>query len=243
MYTTRRKTGFVGFLLAIKSIKGIFQDFVEPVGAPLRYLLTYKLSQDHLELFFGAVRSAGGFNNNPTAQQFTAAYKRLLLRSSIGGGKGNWQKRDPTDILYLLSDTCNVNDEDVTIGEAALIRKYDLAVKTPMQRDHDYSDAPSIGILSEYKVAAISYIAGFVGKMALKQIMCGLCCDALGARNHHAESNFLRFKDRGGLFKPTQSVIRVCVETERSFQRMIGSNGGKLPKGNNSLKVSKGPKT
>ena len=32
MYTTRRKTGFVGFLLAIKSIKGIFQDFVEPVG-------------------------------------------------------------------------------------------------------------------------------------------------------------------------------------------------------------------
>ena len=243
MYTTRRKTGFVGFLLAIKSIKGIFQDFVEPVGAPLRYLLTYKLSQDHLELFFGAVRSAGGFNNNPTAQQFTAAYKRLLLRSSIGGGKGNCQKRDPTDILYLLSDTCNVNDEDVTIGEAALIRKYDLAVKTPMQRDHDYSDAPSIGILSEYKVAAISYIAGFVGKMALKQIMCGLCCDALGARNHHAESNFLRFKDRGGLFKPTQSVIRVCVETERSFQRMIGSNGGKLPQGNNSLKVSKGPKT
>ena len=74
-------------------------------------------------------------------------------------------------------------------------------------------------------------------------VACGLCCDALGARNHHAESNFLRFKDRGGLFKPTQSVIRVCVETERSFQRMIGSNGGKLPQGNNSLKVSKGPKT
>ena len=144
MYTTRRKTGFVGFLLAIKSIKGIFQDFVEPVGAPLRYLLTYKLSQDHLELFFGAVRSAGGFNNNPTAQQFTAAYKRLLLRSSIGGGKGNCQKRDPTDILYLLSDTCNVNDEDVTIGEAALIRKYDLAVKTPCREIMTIATPPAL---------------------------------------------------------------------------------------------------
>ena len=241
MYTTRRKTGFVGFLLAIKSVKGIFQDFVEPVEAPLRYLLTYKLSQDHLELFFGAIRSAGGFNNNPTAQQFTAAYKRLLLRSSIGGGKGNCQKRDPTDILHLFSDTCNINDEDVTIGEAALIRKYDLAVKTPMQRDHDYSDAPNIVSLSEYKVAAISYIAGYVGKMVLKQIMCGLCCDALGARDHHAESRFLRLKDRGGLFKPTQSVIKVCEETERSFQRMIASSGGKLPQGNNSLKGSKSP--
>ena len=48
--------------------------------------LTYKLSQDHLELFFSAVRAAGGFNN-PTAQQFMAAYKRLLLRSTIKGGQ------------------------------------------------------------------------------------------------------------------------------------------------------------
>ena len=91
MYTTCRKTGFVGFLVAIKSTKGIFHDLVERDQAPLKYLLTYKLSQDQFELFFGAIRSAGGFNNNPTAQQFTAAYKRLLLRSSIGGGKGNCQ--------------------------------------------------------------------------------------------------------------------------------------------------------
>ena len=49
--------------------------------------LTYKLSQDHLELFFSAVRAAGGFNNNPTAQQFMAAYKRLLFRGTIKGGQ------------------------------------------------------------------------------------------------------------------------------------------------------------
>ena len=49
--------------------------------------LTYKLSQDHLELFFSAVRAAGGFNNNPTPQQFMAAYKRLLFRDTIKGGQ------------------------------------------------------------------------------------------------------------------------------------------------------------
>ena len=43
--------------------------------APMKYILTYKFSQDHLELFFGAIRSSGGFNINPTAQQFTAACK------------------------------------------------------------------------------------------------------------------------------------------------------------------------
>lgn len=34
-------------------------------------------------MFFGATRSKGGFNNNPTARQFEAAYERLLVKSSI----------------------------------------------------------------------------------------------------------------------------------------------------------------
>jgi hypothetical protein len=108
MHTTRRKTGFIGFLVAIKSTKDIFHTLVEAEDAPLKYLLTYKLSQYHLELFFGAVRSAGGFNNNPTTQQFTAAYKCLLLRSHIEGGKRNCENRDPIEILSAVSDTCNV---------------------------------------------------------------------------------------------------------------------------------------
>ncbi len=74
MYLTRRKTGFVGFLVAIKSTKEIFHDLVEVPQAPLKYMLMYKFSKDQLELFFGAVRSAGGFNRNSTSQQFIAAY-------------------------------------------------------------------------------------------------------------------------------------------------------------------------
>ena len=105
MYTSRRKTGFVGFFVAIDSIQSIFSDLVEKEEAPMNYILTYKLSQGHLELFFGAIRSSGGFNNNPTAQQFTAAYKRLLLRSSIEGRKGNCTKQDGTDILEVIGDS------------------------------------------------------------------------------------------------------------------------------------------
>ena len=105
LYTSRRKTGFVGFLVAIDSIQSIFSDLVEKEEAPMNYCLTYKFSQDHLELFFGAIRSSGGFNNNPTAQQFTAAYKRLLLRSSIEGHNGNCTKQDETDILEVIGDS------------------------------------------------------------------------------------------------------------------------------------------
>lgn len=128
MVSCRRKTGFVGFLVAIKSIEGIFHDWIEPENSPLKYLLTYKLSQDHLELFFGAIRSCGGFNNNPTARQFTAAYKRLLLRSSIKNGQGNCVIRDATSILHVLEDTCNVNGRFLSVTDAAIIRKYNLII-------------------------------------------------------------------------------------------------------------------
>ena len=148
------------WLVGIKSTKEIFHCLVETKDAPLKYLLTYKMSQDHLELFFGAVRSAGGFNNNPTAQQFTAAYKRLLLRSHIEGGNGNCEKKDPIDILSVLDDSCNINNNTVTITNAALIRKYDLTERSPVQLEHDYCDSPNIATTSEYKKPAISYIAG-----------------------------------------------------------------------------------
>ena len=226
MYTTRRKTGFVGFLVAIKSTKELFHNLVETVDAPLKYLLMYKFSQDHLELFFGAVRSAGGFNNNPTAQQFTAAYKRLLLRSSIKGGQGNCVKQDPTDILHVLHNSCN--DNSINLTNAALIRKYDLQENKPMLSEHDYADAPNITKMSEYKDAAISYISGYVARMAEKQLICMHCCQALGSKFHAATSKFLAFKHRGGLFKPTQSVIKVCEETEKCVIRMLASAGGNL---------------
>ncbi|KAJ8047187.1 DNA transposase THAP9 [Holothuria leucospilota] len=121
MHETRRKTGFIGFLVAIKSTKALFHDLVETPQAPLTYLVMYKFSQDHLELFFAAVRSAGGFNNNPTAQQFTATYKRLLLRSSVQGGKGNCIKLDPTEALYIHSVSTYVNNDSVTLTNAVLI--------------------------------------------------------------------------------------------------------------------------
>lgn len=69
-----------------------------------RFLLTYKFSQDHLELFFGCVRSRCGFNDNPTVTQFIAAYKRLLLHHEIQAGEtGNCIALDRTSLLPVRS--------------------------------------------------------------------------------------------------------------------------------------------
>ena len=72
-------------------------------------------------------------------------------------------------------------------------------------------------------------LKGYVAKMAEKKILCMPCCKALGSVNHQAESIFLKLKDRGSLFKPTQSVITICEETGKCFERMMKVSGGNLP--------------
>ena len=112
MYKTCRKTRFVGFLVEIKSMEQIFSHLVDKENATINYVLTYKFSQDHLELFSGAIRSSGGFNNNLTAQQFTAAYKRLCYLLEVV----NCQKQDNTDILKAIGDSYKTKNQTVTVG-------------------------------------------------------------------------------------------------------------------------------
>jgi hypothetical protein len=56
----------------MKAVVGL-ADLVNAENPVLKYLLTYKMSHDHLELFFSAVQACGGWNNNPTTRQFVAA--------------------------------------------------------------------------------------------------------------------------------------------------------------------------
>jgi len=46
---------------------------------PLKCVLTYKMSQDHLELFFGCVRGRDGSNNNPNSVQFKNTLKTVIV--------------------------------------------------------------------------------------------------------------------------------------------------------------------
>ena len=67
--------GFLGFLLCIESLKKYNEKYVRVETPLLKFILTYKFSQDHLDIFFSAVRTRGGHNNNPSARQFEAIYK------------------------------------------------------------------------------------------------------------------------------------------------------------------------
>lgn len=228
---SRRKTGFLGFLICIKSVRMLMTDLLMPDPAPMKYFLTYKVSQDHLELFFGAVRSAGGFNNNPIASQFAASYRRLLMRNQIEGGRGNCAAQDDTQILDRIEEHTRHTDIDN-------VRRYGFETQEQIPTETDYMEVPDVLVesLSEYKEAAISYIAGYVVRMVTKRIVCPVCTDALfetekDVLTGSAQMSLVHFKNRGGLVLPSPSVLCVCYETEKCVQRMLKESGGSLPKG------------
>ncbi|KAK1895908.1 DNA transposase THAP9 [Dissostichus eleginoides] len=218
LHATQKKTPICGFIACGRSVIGIYEDLVEQPAAPCRYLLTYKLSQDHLELFFSAIRARGGYNNKPNVRQFRGAYKRLLVRHQVKKGTGNCLLRDNTTILD--STPANIN----------MARRLGIEpVEEIVTEDDTLANLPDVNHLSEYKEAAISYIAGFIVKKIEQKVTCMPCSYALTSAD--SVHPFVTLKNRGGLQKPSPGITSVCQVTERCFQRLLNANEGKAPQG------------
>lgn len=220
MCKTQKKTPFIGFMAAIISVKAIYKKYVCETKQ-LDYLLTHKLSQDHLELFFCAIRASGGFRNNPSASQFMSSYKKLFLRHEIKGSNGNVTINDMTKVLtYETSSNIKSTIEDSTenIIEA---KKYDLI---PTE-DHDYANCSNSTGLSEYKEAVVGYIAGHVVKMVKRSLSCTDCLSALttDVEESDVSLSLILTKDNGGLVKPSKNVVKICLFTENIFQKMLNT--------------------
>lgn len=80
--TSRRKAFVIGFTSAVHSVLGIAR-YVFDKHSHTKYLLPYKLGQDHIEMLFSKIRSKGGYNNNPDVMTFKSALRALLVKSDI----------------------------------------------------------------------------------------------------------------------------------------------------------------
>ena len=79
----RRKTFIIKFDSLAKSILSVAEELLFCSDDLYKDLLTYKRSQDHLEMFFSCVRARGEFNNNPNALQLKYAFRKILLHNAI----------------------------------------------------------------------------------------------------------------------------------------------------------------
>ncbi|KAG0410557.1 hypothetical protein HPB47_012327 [Ixodes persulcatus] len=195
-----RKTPVLGFLLVLDSITGLAEDLVWSPSPALRCLLTRKLSQDHLELFFATVRNRTGNNNNPTALEFRSAYRKCLLANVLPSTCGNCQV-DGTKTLLVSSSAQHQQDQ----------RRAEDA------RGEEASSIVSYKPLSEFAECVVEYIAGNVAVNFAKITKCPECSKiALLTR---AKCDLILIKDAGGLHSPSQDILGLCKIGEKVLRR------------------------
>ncbi|GFO49242.1 THAP domain-containing protein 9 [Plakobranchus ocellatus] len=81
LHQGRRNQCMLGFIITAQSTLNLVADLLSKES--YRYLLTYKFSQDQVEMFFSRIRQQSGWNNNPTSEQFRSSLKSLIMSSTI----------------------------------------------------------------------------------------------------------------------------------------------------------------
>lgn len=219
---SQRKTGFLGLIISLKSAISLFQKYVGINELSLTFIPLYKLGQDHIELFFGKIRSHCGNNDNPTAKNFIAAYKKLLVYCEIkDNGLGNCIPLEEISILTCNSTVSKkpektiVNDE--TIKPAAEIS---ISINSALT-DHSYVNDYN---LSEFATNIVIYISGFVCKKLNSKLKCQECLSKLTTQKENAFYSFIHFKNDPNFTYPSNDVVFLCTETEKIISQNIQEN-------------------
>lgn len=183
----------------MKSVKSIYTNYVEGTKM-LKSLPVFSLSQDHLEGFFGKIRSLNGCNDNPTVQQFSAAYKKLLTHSDIklsnfSNCEDNIYQQMASDILTVSSKKQNCEQE-------------------PMEDENFLDIVSTVHALSEsnhlvetLSDTSIAFIASKIeSKILRSEINCQQCATVF-SENQKIDKNIAI---SSSMMKPCKSTFEIC---------------------------------
>lgn len=207
-----RKTGFIGFIGCAEAVRHIYNHIIRP--GVLAYMPMYKISQDHLEMLFGNIRSHGGANNNPTARQFKAAYKKLLVHIEIKAlESGNCLALENISILNCSSSAIERINKTTNNG----------LIEDGNDMTYENNDDEDIHLffqnISAFSQQIISHIAGYIAHILMKKIDCDICVGALLSSEVNSDHKFIVAKDKGGLLYPSKELLLICKTSEAVIKK------------------------
>jgi hypothetical protein len=212
LHESPRKTFVIGFLATFYSIIEMSTDLFQN---SFEFILTFRFSQDHIETLFSKIRRMGGFCINPTVPHFKSSLKRLLCQQEITASRAaNALDCDSSSSVFRLSWSKR-NSPILQPDEPSAPDTSDLLAFI----DRHSSITP----LAEN---VLSYIAGYIVRSMQGTVVCNLCLDNLLASqdslNARLRNNELtRIKDRGGLTKASQGVLRVLIRCEAILRQTV----------------------
>lgn len=204
------KTGFRGFLINIESISSMYVQYVQE-NQNMNMLATYRLSQDHLEMFFRKIRCRNGNNDNPTVLQFQHSYRRLQMINDLPLiGDANTSQLPASNILSISSAPSKIKDRELEeeVGDEA-----DNEIDNIEQfHQHEYL------IDKNCNDSAIAYVAHKIEQRLLtcEQVYCESCRKALleNEKNDHHLSI--------GNKVPCKCTFDICKLTDTAIKQYIG---------------------
>lgn len=166
---SQRRTAFRGYIIDIYSITSMFKELVEE-NQIFTCLPTYHLSQDVLEMFFGKIRSCCGFNNNPNADQFKGAYRKIQCNLDLHApAKNNCRFLDkhlPDQLSY--SDIYFVSSRRTALKECTYEESYERQkndiLEAVVELDSLEACNPILDVTKDY---SIDFIASKIEKKIL----------------------------------------------------------------------------
>lgn len=217
-----RKTFAVGFILTMKSTLALAKDLFMLNENPLQYFLSYKCSQDHLELFFSCIRSRGGWNNNPNSRQLKWALRQLLFTRSI--------KASVNANCISFENYCTPTFEFRSQNRQQITDS--VTDSTKLEADvNSYISLLSNKNLTDFQENVIFYIAGFVVRNLIIRTSCNDCINILlfndndtGLLDHnyiassHIFHKFTNFITHGGLVYSSRIVFEIIKFCEKQFR-------------------------
>ncbi|XP_065545240.1 DNA transposase THAP9 isoform X3 [Lathamus discolor] len=215
---SKRKLGFLSFLLNAESLKWLYTNYVSPESTSSHHLLTYAFSLDPLELFLRTLQQACG-NGNPTCTVFQAAYHKLLAgcnlapgspQSSGSGSMSSW-------------DLALSRRRDLTLGSVRA--QYNpahgrtLATEYPCCAGlllHGSALSNALTDLSLH-VQSITCTAGFIAEQLASDLQCEVCVASLFESDESRLRcrSVLYIKKLGGVSLPSASVYHITSISEQ----------------------------
>lgn len=233
----------------VQTIAGILKLFEEEKAAKNSFLLTKRLNQDCLEIFFSIIRQRGGWNLNPSAKAFRLSFRILSITSLLKPSKlANCQ--EDSDTLLLLTNmnktVHNIREENDNRKElddterssidlpddeesfTALDTFYDIPCYNKTEESEKRTDC----IRSTLEENANSYYAGYLIKKVKNKFNCSNCflSSSISFPNNivNPEHLFISYKNYGGSDKmylevPQDETIKFVhhayLETKKYFEK------------------------
>lgn len=189
------------------NLESMYEELVE--SNIMANLPTFSFSQDHLESFFGRIRSCHGFNDNPNIQHFCGAFRRIVINQEIRSShRSNCQ--DHLNIMTVSSrllqskSVDNTQETPLILPEADEVVEYEgQTVQTVRMQECEFRS-------DDLEKTSVAYMAGSIEKRILTQAAfnCADCRNLFSLNDKVAECLFTG--DLDTIQIPCETTFKIC---------------------------------